>query len=47
MNPFAEMPTHELNDWNAALWLLFFAGFVIVSMAQSARRRPRHWRKTR
>lgn len=47
MNPFAEMPTHALNDLNAALWLVFLAGFVIVSTAQATRRRPRHWRKTR
>jgi hypothetical protein len=45
VSPFADMPTHALNDLNAALWIVFFTAFVITSnvaaLAAPRRRRRR------
>lgn len=45
VHPFAEMPTHDLNDLNAALWLVFFAAWVIITLALQLvkHNRPPHW----
>lgn len=42
MSPFADMPTHAMNDLNVALWIVFFIGFAAFSLALGhVNRRPR------